>query len=102
MRTQEDLIEVRVEMVSTISLDRERIIEDPAWAAIADNINLEDKEQVEQALFLYLKSYIIRQQLFGACIFMPATNGPSDIEVKSMEEVNGNSTSTNPNIVTGR
>lgn len=88
MRGPEDRIDVIVQMSSTISLDRERIIGDPAWAAVADNIDLNDPKQVRQALFLYLSSYIIRQQLFGGnSIFMPATNGPSNISVISMEEV---------------
>ena len=87
MRTSEDLITVRVIMVSNVSLDRERITEDPAWAAIADKVDLNDSEQVEQALYLYLEGYIHRQQLFGEQIFMPSTNGPSDIQVIHMEDL---------------
>jgi hypothetical protein len=87
MRTPDDLIKIKVTMNSVLSLDRERIIQDPVWAGIADNYNLEDPEQAEQALFLYLVSYIQRQQLFGECIFMPATNGPSDLLVDNMEDI---------------
>jgi hypothetical protein len=92
MRTQEDLILVRVNMTALVSLDLERITEDPAWAAIADNVNLSDSDQREQALFNYLASYIQRHQLFGGSVFMPATNGPSDINIINMEEItNGTS-----------
>lgn len=91
MRTPEDLIKVRVALVADVSLDRERITEDPAWASIADKIDLNNPGQVEQALYLYLESYIHRQQLFGEQIFMPSTNGPADIRVTHMEDVsNGN------------
>lgn len=93
MRSQEDLIQVKVTLNATISLDRERIIEDPAWAAIADNVDLNDPEQREQALFLYLAGYINREQLFDS-VFMPSTNGPADIRVEKMEDVSdGNDTS---------
>lgn len=94
MRSPEDLIRVRAKLSTVISLDRERIVEDPAWAAIADNIDLNDSEQVEQALFLYLTSYIQREQIFGGnSVFMPSTNGPADIAVEHMEDVsNGNGT----------
>lgn len=88
MRTLEDKILVRVKMSSLISLDLERIVEDPVWASIADNVDLNDPEQREQALFNYLGSYIRRHQLFGGCnVFMPSTNGPSDIEIIEMEDV---------------
>jgi hypothetical protein len=93
MRTPEDLIKVRVMMFSDVDLDRERIIEDPAWAEIADKIDLNDPEQVEQALYLYLGGYIHRQQLFGgSSVFMPSTNGPANITVINMEDItNGDS-----------
>lgn len=97
MRSPEDLIKVKVVMSSTLSLDLERIVEDPAWAAIADNLDLNDTEQREQALFTYLRYYIHRQQLFGEQIFMPSTNGPADMQVEQMEDVsngNGNSNDT--------
>ena len=97
-RGPEDIFEVEVLLASRISLDRERVVEDPAWAAIADNFDLSDPEQVDKALYLYLQQYIQRQQLFGGqVVFMPATNGPADIRLvrmdnTSMEEGNGNST----------
>ena len=58
MRGPEDLILVKCLSASTISLDLERIVEDPAWAAIADNVDLNDPEQREQALFAYVRQYI--------------------------------------------
>lgn len=96
MRTPEDLILVKVTLSALVSLDLERITEDPRWAQIADNVNLNDPEQREQALFQYLGSYISREreQLFDS-VFMPATNGPADLTVEKMEDVtNGNSTSS--------
>jgi hypothetical protein len=94
MRGPEDLITIRVTLSATISLDRERIVEDPAWASIADNVDLEDPEQKDQALFQYLASYIRREQLFDS-VFMPSTNGPSDLVLENLEEVkNGNDASS--------
>ncbi len=95
MRGPEDLIKVRVTMETILSLDRERIIEDPLWAN-SESYDLNDPEQVERALFLYLASYVRREQLFGGHeIFMPSTNGPSNIEIIKMENVsNGNGTSS--------
>ena len=79
---------MQVKMTAVISLDRERIIEDPAWAAIVDNLDLNNPEHVEQALYLYLESYIRREQLFGGNrVFMPSTNGPADIKMERMEDV---------------
>lgn len=92
MRGPEDLIRIKVMMEAIVDLDRERIVEDPAWAAIADNIDLNDPEQREQALFVYLGLYIRREQkkLFDS-VFMPSTNGPADMTIKDMEDVtNGN------------
>ena len=87
MRVPEDLIKIRVIMEATISLDRERIIEDPIWSN-AESYDLTDPEQLQRALFLYLATYIRREQLFGGPdIFMPSTNGPSTINVISMEKI---------------
>lgn len=85
MRGPEDLIVLDVKMSARVSLDRERIIEDPAWANIADKVNLTDPEELKQALQQYLESYILRQQLFGPQVFMPSTNGPADIIVERIE-----------------
>lgn len=96
-RGPEDIFEVEVLLASRISLDRERVTEDPAWATIADNFDLSDPKQVDKALYLYLQQYLQRQQLFGGqAVFMPATNGPADIRLVRMdnlastEERNGN------------
>lgn len=88
MRGMEDLLLIRVTLSSTISLDRERITEDPQWAVIADNIDLSDQKQLEQALFAYLARYINRgnEKLFDS-VFMPSTNGPSDLTIEKMEIV---------------
>lgn len=84
MRGPEDLIVIDVKLSARVSLDRERIIEDPAWAVIADKVDLNNPEQLEQALWLYLASYIHRQQLFGPQVFMPATNGPADLVIEGV------------------
>lgn len=88
MRGPEDLVRVKVTLSSIVSLDRERIVEDPAWAAIADNVDLNDPEQVEKALAKYLNSYLQRQMLFGGQdVFMPSTNGPASLEMISAETI---------------
>lgn len=88
MRGPEDLIQVYVTLMSHISLDRERITEDPVWASISDGKDLSDPEQLNQAMRQYLESYIQRQQLFGGeTVFMPSTNGPADLMLADMEIV---------------
>jgi len=97
MRGPEDLIQVELRLRAIVSLDRERITEDPVWAGIADSIDLQDPEAVKQALYRYIGQYVAREkkQLFDA-IFMPSTNGPADLTIESIEELsNGGSTENN-------
>jgi len=89
MRCPEDLIQVRVLLGSTISLDRERIVNDPAWAAIADKLDLTNSEELERALHLYLSSYLRREELFDS-VFMPSTNGPASVEVLQIQQIKQN------------
>ena len=88
MRDQNDRVVIDVTIRARVSLDRERVIEDPAWAEVSKNYDLTKPEQVQQALYQYLGNYVIREQLFGGIsIFMPSTNGPADLIVENMEEV---------------
>lgn len=87
MKSPEDLVQVKVSLYSIISLDKERIETDPAWAEVCSRFDFDDPEQVKQALFQYLGLYISREELFDYR-FMPATNGPSAILITDMEIIN--------------
>lgn len=88
MRSPEDLVRIRVKLSAVIDLDRERVVEDPAWAAVADPLDLSDPEQLEQALQLYLAAYLRREMLFDT-LFMPSTNGPAEVSIDEMEVIRG-------------
>lgn len=88
MRSPEDLVQIKVSLYSIISLDMERIEMDPAWIEVCQRVDLEDPEQVKQALFQYLGLYISREELFDNR-FMPATNGPANVIITDMELIDG-------------
>jgi hypothetical protein len=95
MRTLDDLVQIRFQLHSTISLDWERIELDPDWIMISSEFDLSDQEQLEQALFRYIASYISRQQILT---HMPSTNGPGDLYVLNMEIVNGSNAGTDETV----
>jgi hypothetical protein len=91
MRTNEDLVKVRVHLYAIADLDWERIEADPHWDLIAQGFDLTDLEQRKQALFRYLGRYLASEKLFAQ---QPVygTNGPSELFITDMEVIaNGNS-----------
>lgn len=90
MRDMNDIAQIQVQLQGVVSLDLERVEEDPRWDTISRKYDLNDPEQRKQALFEYLGSYIAGERLFDSS-FMPSTNGPADLFILDMEELsNGN------------
>lgn len=82
MRSEEDIVEVRIEMSSLLSLDWERIENDPIWIQIGNDCNLSDPAQRHQALLRYIGAYIGLEKFFRDC---PSTNGPASVWAHNME-----------------
>ena len=76
MRSREDLKAVRFEMVGGITLDIQRVEQDPAWSMASRFYDLEDTQQFDAALVEYVKHYLSKESLLAE---MPSTNGPADI-----------------------
>lgn len=86
MRSDKDLLRIRVTAYSLVDLDLERVESDPRWEQIALRYDLNDPESKTQALFEYLGSYVSQELLFDSN-FMPSTNGPAGLFITDMEDV---------------
>ena len=86
MRSEDDIVQVKMTLAASISLDMQRIEEDDpvAWEQASSGMNLNDTEEKKQALFRYLGLYIARELLLTKC---PSTNGPGEIWPMDMEVV---------------
>jgi hypothetical protein len=86
MRTDQDIVQVRMSLVASISLDLQRIEEDDpvVWQQASEGIDLEDPVQKRQAIFKYLGMYLSRELLLTEC---PSTNGPGEVWPIEMEVV---------------
>jgi hypothetical protein len=83
-RTDEDIFEVIGTLSFRLSLDWERIENDPVWRQY-----LMVSESPEAALEAYVEHYITRDRLVRE---MPSTNGPGQLALQYMERItNGNS-----------
>jgi hypothetical protein len=74
-RNTEDIIDISFQLQAHISLDIERIIEDPIWKIICIQNGFEEdfhKELLQE----YLNHYIIRERFLSE---MPCTNGPGNL-----------------------
>jgi hypothetical protein len=94
MRSEADVITVRVNLVGSVELDWQRMVEDdPNWARVSTGWDLEDPLQLQAAIHSYLMHYIARERFLRD---MPTTNGPGllipgSIQVQFYTEVqNGN------------
>jgi hypothetical protein len=76
MRTRHDLKIVRFSLICGVTLDMERVEDDPAWAMASRHFDLEDPVQMDAALIEYLKHYLSKEGLLAE---MPSTNGPADV-----------------------
>jgi len=106
MRSDEDIIQVRMTLAASISLDMQRIEEDDSlvWQQASADMDLTDPDQKKQAVFRYLGLYIARELLLTGC---PSTNGPGETWPIEMEiikygicdsEEAATGTATNPGV----
>jgi hypothetical protein len=80
-RSEEDILELSFQLEAHVTLDIERVINDPIWRLICLQSGLEDTEYHPELLVDYLNHYIIRDK---ALTDMPATNGPAELRLLGM------------------
>lgn len=78
-RSPEDLLEVRLGLMARVSLDMERIEEDPIYRQC-----LMVAADETSALQAYLEHYITRERFLRD---MPSTNGPGQLAMSEFIEV---------------
>jgi hypothetical protein len=76
MRTRHDLKILQFKLICGVTLDMERVENDPAWIMAGRNYDLADPLQMDAALVLYLQHYLAKEGLLAE---MPSTNGPADV-----------------------
>jgi hypothetical protein len=77
MKTMDDLRTVRFSIQCGITLDRERLEEDPVWKQFTWRHDVNTESGLCEALTAYLRYYLQRDTSLLA--EMPATNGPADV-----------------------
>ena len=76
MRTRHDLKILQFKLICGVTLDMERVEDDPAWAMASRNYDVADPMQMDAALVIYLQHYLAKEGLLAE---MPSTNGPADV-----------------------
>src|ERR1035438_10442539 len=76
MRTRNDLKILRFSLICGVTLDMERVANDPAWVMASRHFDTEDPLQMDAALVEYLKHYLAKEVMLTE---MPSTNGPADV-----------------------
>ena len=76
MRTRNDLKILRFSLICGVTLDMERVENDPAWVMASRHFDIEDPLQMDAALVEYLKHYLAKEVMLTE---MPSTNGPADV-----------------------
>ncbi len=76
MRTRDDLIAVRFEISCSVTLDIERIQEDPVWDSVCLYHDITQPEQLAKALQVYVRHYLQRESILAE---MPSTCGPANM-----------------------
>lgn len=81
-RSFDDIFTVNLKLDATISVDLERIEEDPVW------INFLSLYSSPEAFIMYLSYYIVRDKFLSEA---PFTNGPGGFNLIDVEIPNGES-----------
>ena len=76
MRNQDDILIVRFDVSGSVSLDMERVEQDPVWMDIARQADITTEPSRTNALLAYVNIYLSRSTLLED---MPSTNGPADL-----------------------
>jgi hypothetical protein len=74
MRTPEDIVQINFTLLCGLSLDQERVEQDPVWAQVTRHVELDDPGERERALQRYVGYYLEREHVLAE---MPGTNGPA-------------------------
>lgn len=88
-RSEDDLFDLHLTLSGLVSLDRERIEQDPVFRTILSMYEVpstdEGRETVwAQALQEYLTHYIIRERFLRD---VPSTNGPGTLRIDDMQRL---------------
>ena len=82
MRNRNDLKSVRFSLLCGVTLDMERVEQDPAWGMAGRHYDLDDPQQFDAAVVEYLKHYLGAESILSE---MPSTNGPADVYGTTIE-----------------
>ena len=77
-RSDEDIINITFEVSAQISLDIERIINDPIWKILCLSEGYDDTSYYPELLQLYISYYVVRDKFLS---HMPSTNGPAECNI---------------------
>ena len=76
MRDPNDIRTVTIAVQGVVSIDLERVQEDPQWALVSRGVDLEDATAAKLALEAYVARYLGMETLLSNA---PFTNGPADV-----------------------
>ena len=77
-RSDSDIIDLRFTVTADLSLDIERIIEDPIWKTICFANGYDETNYYPELLEDYLKHYVTRERFLSNCV---STNGPGTLNL---------------------
>lgn len=86
MRSQDDIQTVRFTSKGSVTLDLERVEQDPAYLRIAGRYDMTDSKQRDQVLCLYVAFHFGSERMFTN---LPTAMGPGDVFPEKMEVVHG-------------
>jgi hypothetical protein len=87
----EAIYDLSFTITGRIQLDMSRAQEDPWFEQFTRGLNLDNPEELEQALQAYVSAYLTRERIFSTNA--PWTCGPADIYTGKIEVINGRNTS---------
>ena len=93
MRDANDLKRIRFTLICGVTLDMERVAEDPSWSMAARNCDLSVPREFNFAMMQYLQYHLNNSRMDRLLAEMPATCGPADIYGMTVEAPDGNSSS---------
>lgn len=82
MRSEDDIIQITVNMAARLELDLERVMNDPVGRTIAEKYDLTVSDQLYAMLVEYCEFYISRERFLSRA---PSTNGPGSIQMQNVD-----------------
>ena len=80
----------------SVQLDLARAIEDPWWERITRGLDLDDPEQLQQAVRMYVETYLSNEELLSDSA--PWTCGPASLYSVKAEVKNGGTASDSTSV----